>query len=173
MSQSRRQRVPAIGFSADDELVAVWRAAERMGGPFGIGVRLLVATAGRRQEIFGLRWSEIDRDQALIRLPAERNKVAEERVIPLSPLASSLLDQLPRLGACAVTTTGAAPYANISDRRAALDIDIARHRAEIRLGRSLADGEEPEATDWLARGDCTTSAAPSPPACSGSACGWR
>src|SRR4051812_15555099 len=54
--ERRRERV-----LTDDELVAVWRASERIGGPFGAGVRLLVATGARRDEVFGLRWGEIDR----------------------------------------------------------------------------------------------------------------
>ena len=46
----RRDRV--LG---DDELVTVWRAAATMGGPFGAGVRLLIATSARRAEIFELK----------------------------------------------------------------------------------------------------------------------
>lgn len=114
--ERRRERV-----LSDDELLAVWRAAERMGGPFGAGVRLLIATGARREEVFGLRWSEIDRDAAAIRLPAERNKVAEERLIPLSPPALAVLDDLPQMGTCALTTNGTAPFANIGKSKAALD----------------------------------------------------
>ena len=75
---------------------------------------------------------------ATVRLPAERNKVAEERIIPLTPLAVALLDELPRLGACALTTRGDVPFGNTASRKAMLDAAIARERAEARLGRPLA-----------------------------------
>lgn len=134
--ERRRERV-----LTDDELAAVWRAAERMGGPFGAGVRLLIATGARREEVFGLRCSEIDRDAALIRLPAERNKVAEERLIPLSSLAQAVLDDLPQLGPCALTTNGAAPFANIGKSKAALDrlADVSGWRLHD-LRRTVATG---------------------------------
>ena len=48
----------------DDELVKVWRAAEAMGGPFGAGVQMLIATGARREEIFALERSELDLDSA-------------------------------------------------------------------------------------------------------------
>ena len=53
--------------------------ASTMGFPFGPAVRLLVLTAARREEIFGLSWREVDRDSAAIRLPAERAKTKEGR----------------------------------------------------------------------------------------------
>src|SRR3954447_25006875 len=56
----------------DGELLAVWRAAEAMDGPFGAGIRLLITTGARREEIFGLRRDEIAADA--IHLTAERAK---------------------------------------------------------------------------------------------------
>ena len=43
----------------DRELAAVWKAAEKLGWPFGPAIRLLTITAARRDEIGSLRWSEI------------------------------------------------------------------------------------------------------------------
>ena len=67
----------------NDEMAAVWCAAEAMGYPFGHAVQLLMLTGARRQEVLGLSWREIDLDAAEIRLPAERTKIKEGRVIPL------------------------------------------------------------------------------------------
>jgi len=165
----RRDRV-----LSDPELVAVWRAAEGVGGPFGAGVRLLIATGARREEVFACEWAEIDAEHACIRLPPARNKVKEPRVIPLSPLALKVLDELPRLGRFVVSTRGDKAFANAGHAKAKLDATIARQRAEVRLGRPLAEGEEPAADDALpAHGGCTTCVARWPPACSSWACGWR
>jgi hypothetical protein len=91
---------------ADAELRAVWRAAERLGDHYGAGVRLLVVTGARRGEVFGLRWSEVDRAAACVHLPAERSKVGQPRDIPLSPLAMGVLDELPVRGEFALTARG-------------------------------------------------------------------
>ena len=76
----------------DAELAAVWRAAS---GRFGMAIKLLILTAARRSEIFGLRWSEVDLEGAAINLPAERNKAGEAKAIALSPAAVELLRELP------------------------------------------------------------------------------
>jgi integrase len=89
--ETRRERV-----LADEELATIWGAAGAMGFPFGPAVHLLVLTAARREEIFGLSWREVDLDSAAIRLPAERAKTKEGRTIALSPVALSLLAELPR-----------------------------------------------------------------------------
>jgi integrase len=133
----------------DDELLAVWRAAEPLGAPFGAGVRLLAATGARREEIFAAGWAEVDEAAACLRLPASRNKVKEARVIPLSPLATAVLDGLPRAGRFVVSARGDKSFSNITHAKARLDTAIARQRAEARLGRRLRADEEPEAGDAL------------------------
>jgi integrase len=44
---------------ADDELRAVWRAAEAMPYPYGQLVRMLILTGQRRDEIAGAAWGEL------------------------------------------------------------------------------------------------------------------
>src|SRR5215471_11722898 len=56
----------------DTELAAIWHACRD--DDFGKITRLLILTACRREEIGGLRWSEIDRDAGTITLPKERVK---------------------------------------------------------------------------------------------------
>ena len=51
---------------------------------------------GQRHALRGLSWREVDFDGAAIRLPAERAKNKEGRMIPLSPAALPLLAEPPR-----------------------------------------------------------------------------
>jgi integrase len=125
--ESRRDRV-----LTDDELATIWGAAGAMGFPFGSAVQLLVLTAARREEIFGLSWREVDSDGAAIRLPAERAKTKEGRAIPLSPLALSVVHELPRFagGEFVFGHGGQAPFANVGHAKARLDRVIAEARGE-------------------------------------------
>jgi hypothetical protein len=135
----RRDRV-----LSDAELVEVWRASEAAGFPFGDGVRLLILTLGRRDEIFRLSEPEIDvaKDGATIRLPAERVKNAEGRDIPVSAPALSVLVGLPEIdpaedenGARRVryllSLNGRAPYSNFGWAKANLDRHILEARREV------------------------------------------
>ena len=72
------------------ELAEVWRAAS---GRFGDVIRLLVLTAQRRNEIGGLRWSEVDFDRAVIALPPERTKNKVRHELPLAPAALAILKE--------------------------------------------------------------------------------
>jgi integrase len=103
----------------DAELAAVWKAAEKNGWPFGPVVRLLVLTAARRDEIGSLRWAEIHGDE--IRLPSERSKAGEPRIIPLSPAAAELIKTLPRTGEHVFTTNGTAAVSGWSKAKRMLD----------------------------------------------------
>jgi hypothetical protein len=57
---------------SDAELAAVWRACGD--DDHGCIVRLLILTACRRQEIGGLRWSELDEPRGIWTLPGTRSK---------------------------------------------------------------------------------------------------
>jgi integrase len=78
----------------DPELVSIWRGANS--SQFGIITKLLILTGARREEIGGLRWSEVDLDKALITLPGERTKNGKVQTIPLSPQALKLLAAYPQ-----------------------------------------------------------------------------
>jgi integrase len=80
----------------DDELRAVWNAAERQGAAWGALVKLLALTAMRRNEAAKLQWSEIIEDA--IELPPERTKTATRLNVPITPAVRKLLDTLPRTG---------------------------------------------------------------------------
>ena len=124
---------------SDAELVAVWRAAEGMSGPYGAGVRLLIATGARREEIFGLRRSEIVDDA--IHLGAERSKNKVARIVPLLPLARRVLTELSAGAEFVVSADGTRPFTNYTYSKAKLDAvaGVADWRLHD-LRRSVATG---------------------------------
>ena len=79
-----------------EELVAVWKAAESMGYPFGPIVQLLILTGQRRGEVVSMRWQDIDLDKALWSLPAEFTKAGRAHEVPLSETAIWIISSLPR-----------------------------------------------------------------------------
>jgi integrase len=111
----------------DRELALVWRAADKLGAPFGPIVHLLILSGQRLGEVAGLRWSEINQDKNVWRLPAERVKNKRAHEIPLSPQMLQLLHALPRIGDCDLvfTTTGTTPPSGFSRAKANLDQNIA------------------------------------------------
>jgi integrase len=82
---------------SDDELKAVWRAADALETPYNAFVKLLILTGARRSEVAGMMWREIDFDAKLWTLPAARAKNATEYQIPLSDSAVQILRALPRI----------------------------------------------------------------------------
>ena len=80
---------------SDDELRAVWRAAERP-GPFNAIVRMLILTGQRREEVASMAWNEISADLSTWTLPASRAKNNVEHIVPLSAQAQSIVVGQPR-----------------------------------------------------------------------------
>jgi integrase len=77
-----------------DELVAVWNAAGEC-GLFGKAVRLLMLTGCRKTEICGLMWPELNLEQRLLELPAERVKIKRPVIVCLSEPAVEILESVP------------------------------------------------------------------------------
>lgn len=59
-----------------------------------IGLRLLILNGLRPSEVREARWAEIDMDNALWEIPAERMKKRREHIVPLSAQSLSLLKEL-------------------------------------------------------------------------------
>ena len=74
---------------SDAETAAIWLGAPD--NDYGRIIRLLMLTACRRDEIGGLRWSEIDLEARTITLPGTRTKNRQDHVIPLSESALAIL----------------------------------------------------------------------------------
>ena len=90
---------PAIGRGrdrvlSDDELGRVWRAAGD--DDHGRIVKLLILCGGRRAEIGGLCWSELDFDAGIWTLPPARAKTGRAHALPIMPMMTVILAALPR-----------------------------------------------------------------------------
>jgi integrase len=78
----------------DDELARVWKACSD--DAFGKVIRLLILTGARRAEVGGMRWSELDLERGTWVIPAERVKNGRQHTLPLTPLAISIIESVPR-----------------------------------------------------------------------------
>lgn len=104
----------------DEELTAVWSAAEQIGWPFGTITQLLILTGCRSGEITGLHWPEWEGGS--INLPPSRVKTGEARIVPLSSPAQAILKQAPMTDEeLAFTTTGRTPVSGWSRAKRRLD----------------------------------------------------
>lgn len=108
---------------SDDELIACWHAGESEGYPFAQFLWLLILTGQRRGEVSGMRWSELDIEKRLWTLPAKRAKNATSHIVPLAPLAISILKSVPRFqGSDLVfTTNGVTPISGFGRFKKRLD----------------------------------------------------
>lgn len=107
----------------DTELAACLNAATDEGFPFKQFVQLLILTGQRRGEVAGMRWSELDLDNALWTLPAKRTKNASSHIVPLAPLAIDILKSVPRFldSDLVFTTNGKTPISGFGRLKERLD----------------------------------------------------
>lgn len=84
--------------------------------PFGPYTLMLLITAQRRGEVADMRWSQIDWDNKVWEIPGERSKNGKPHLVPLSPLALSVLRDIPRFERCDLvfTTTRTTPISGIT-----------------------------------------------------------
>jgi integrase len=117
-SATKRQRQRIV---TDDELRAVSRAAKADSGPYGAIIRFLLLTAARREEAAQMRRSELAGDVWTI--PADRYKTGVDHVIPLSPAAMAIVNELPKLGKgdLVFTAGGRVPLCSFTYRKALFD----------------------------------------------------
>jgi integrase len=71
------------------ELALAWR--ESGDGDYGAIIKLLILTGQRREEVGGIKWSEIDFDSAVWTIGAERTKNGLPHQVPLSATAIEIL----------------------------------------------------------------------------------
>jgi integrase len=81
-----------------EELRTVWTACGD--DDYGRIVRLLILTGCRREEIGGLRWSEIDLDKATLTIPAPRSKNHREHTLPLPAMVMEIIEGIGRREGC-------------------------------------------------------------------------
>ena len=88
--KSPSRYMPRERLLTTDELVAIWRAAEEMGG-YGRQVQLLITTGQRCNQIISLCPEWIDHKNRLVEFPASAMKGNRSHTIPLGALTASLL----------------------------------------------------------------------------------
>jgi integrase len=116
---------------SDDELKAVWEAAERLEAPYTALIKLLILTGQRRGEVAGVCWSELDLAARVWTLPRERAKNGVEHTIPLSDLAVDIMQTTPRIDGCPFALT-------ISGRRPISDFYMAKQQLDRLLPPGMA-----------------------------------
>lgn len=107
-----------------DAVGAVYAAAAAMPYPFGPLIKLLVLTGQRRNEVAGMRWSEIDLERSTWTMPADRQKNGKPHVVHPSAPALAILRALAtvRRGSdLLLTTTVTTPISGFSDAKDDLD----------------------------------------------------
>ena len=116
--ERRRQRI-----LTDDELRAVWKAAEGQRAPFGWMVRYILLTMARRNEAARMSRGEVVDCNWTI--PARRHKSKKDFLIPLSQAATGLLAEIPTIGRrndpYVFTTDGSKPISGFSKFKASFD----------------------------------------------------
>lgn len=133
---------------SDDELALLWRAADKIGYPFGPMYQLLLVTGARREEAAGLSWAELDRNAREWTLPSSRAKNKQVHIIPLNELALRILDQIADVEASAkkptwpimglvFSTTGKTGVSGHSKAKARIDQQMIALEAE----RAEREGE--------------------------------
>jgi integrase len=136
---------------SDSEIKLVWQAADELGWPFGRITQLLIITAQRRDEVGGMRRSELDLEGRRWALPKERTKNGIAHDVHLSDLAVGILSALPNLGDIVFTTTGATAPSGYSHAKARLDRFIAGHNGGQRIPHWTLHDIRRSTTSGLAR----------------------
>ncbi len=109
--KKRVREAPRDRVLMDDEMKALWWAADGLTDPSRGMIKLLILTGARRDEIRCMTWGELDLEKGVWTLPKARNKGNRDHVVPLSKEAKAILEALPKLGEFVFTTDGKKPYA--------------------------------------------------------------
>ena len=107
----------------DRELVAVYRAAQDLGYPFGTIVQLLILTGQRRSEIAAFQRAWVDFDQQTITLPGAITKNGRQHTFPFSNTTRRVLEVCPASGDLLFPARGASskPFSGWSRSKEKLD----------------------------------------------------
>lgn len=130
---------PRSRILSDAELVALWKATEKLDNVFGAATRFLMLTGVRRDEASYLRWDELDGNWAA--MPASRMKSGRDFRAPLSSLAADVVKGIPHFEQCpfVFTTNGRTPISGWSKAKVKLDKYMSEELGEPVVGWRLHD----------------------------------
>ena len=119
---------------SDDELGWFWSACDTVGPPFSPLFKLLCLTGQRREEVGGMRWSELQGNAWTI--PAARVKNGRQHSLILPAPTYALIAGVQQIGGCPLvfSTTGKTPVSGYSEAKRRLDAAMLR-RAQEDTGR--------------------------------------
>jgi integrase len=127
---------------SDDEIRWFWLACGEVGWPFGPIFKLLLLTAQRRDEVGGMKWSEINLDKRTWTLPRNRAKSDRGHEVPLSDAAIQILCSFQRTSVgnteqdLVFTVTGTTPVSGFGNAKRRLDaVMLATKRAATGMAR--------------------------------------
>jgi integrase len=133
----------------DDEIRWFWQACDEIGWPFGAVFKLLLLTAQRRDEVGGMKWTEIDVDKRTWTLPRHRVKSDRGHEVHLSDAAIEVLRSLPRIVSAGnerdlvFTATGTTAVSGFGNAKRRFDLIMAETRRQ-----SLGLSEHTKIPDW-------------------------
>jgi integrase len=134
---------------SDDEIRWFWQACDEIGWPFGPVFKLLLLTAQRRDEVGGMKWSEINVDKRTWTLPRHRVKSDRRHEVHLSDTAIEVLRSLPRITSgsneqdLVFTVTGTTAVSGFGNAKRRFDLIMAEA-----CRRSLRLSMNPNIPDW-------------------------
>jgi len=105
----------------DDELRAIWLAAEADNKPFTAFVMLALVTATRRNEAARLRRSELSDSGTVWNIPKDRYKSKRDVVIPLSGAAQHIVASMPVRGDYVFSINGTRPINDFANSKIRFD----------------------------------------------------
>ncbi|HUT51072.1 MAG TPA: site-specific integrase [Alphaproteobacteria bacterium] len=132
---------------SEAEIKAVWSALDALGWPFGPIYQLNLVSAQRRGEVASMRWSDIDLGAKVWTLPREATKSGRAHDVPLSDLAVTILDGLPRVGESYVFPS-LNPRKRTGTERPVSGFSAAVKRAKKIIAEREAKGEGERVDDW-------------------------
>lgn len=103
------------------EVARVWEAAGLLGYPDGPWIRLLLLTGQRRSEVAGMKWADIDLEDATWTLSASETKAKRAHLVPLTPTAVEIIEAMPRLGDYVFSTSKNTPIRGFARSKRQLD----------------------------------------------------
>lgn len=132
------------------EVVKFWQATEKVGEPFGQLLKLLLLTGCRRNEVAGMRRSELSDDGRTWTIPGERTKNHESLLVALPRMARDILASVPRgrvSNDLVFTTTGTTPVSGWSKLKKGLDAAMLAAMQKEAAGDGL-DPKKVEIKPW-------------------------
>lgn len=131
-----------------DELGTLWPHFAAEAYPFGLFFQMALATGQRREEVAKMRWADIDAKENTWILSSEQTKARRAHVVPLSPLAVTILAQAKEaakalaeareegntdIGPYVFSTSGDRPISGFGKAKARIDEKIADARKKAEL----------------------------------------